>query len=88
MHTLRKSPCFGDFACVPVWTVVAASILVRYKSGRSGKPHLALSCDVGTGRIHRDSAALFRCKSGTGPSPGITSASPGIVVVIAALDYI
>ena len=67
---------------------VAASILVRYKSGHFGKPLLALSCDAGTGRIHRDSAALFRCKSGTGPSPGITSASPGIVLVIASLDYI
>ena len=41
---------------------------------------------VGTGRVHRDSEALCRCKSGTGPSPGITSASPGIVFVIAALD--
>ena len=51
---------------------------------------LAHSCDSGTCRIHRGSAALFRCKSGTGPSPGpgITSASPGIVLVIAALDYI
>ena len=49
---------------------------------------LALSRDVGTGRVHLDSEALCRCKSGTGPSPGITSASPGIVLVIAALDYI
>ena len=62
--------------------------MVSPKSGLSRKPLLALSCDAGTCRIHRDSAALFRCKSGTGPSPGITSASPGIVVVIAALDYI
>ena len=44
--------------------------------------------DVGTVRVHRDSAALFRCKSGTGSRPGITSASPSIVVVIAALHYI
>ena len=52
------------------------------------KVFLALSRDVGTVRVHRDSAALFRCKSGTGPRPGITSASPSIVVVIAALHYI
>ena len=52
------------------------------------KGFLALSRDVGTVRVHRDSAALFRCKSGTGPRPGITSASPSIVVVIAALHYI
>ena len=49
---------------------------------------LALSHDVGTVRVHRDSTALCRCKSGTGPSPGITSASPSIVSVIAALDEI
>ena len=66
----------------------AASILVRYKYGRSRKIFLALSRDVGTVRVHRDSTALFRCKSGTGPRPGITSASPSIVVVIAALHYI
>ena len=52
------------------------------------KGFLALSRDVGTVRVHRDSTALFRCKSGTGPRPGITSASPSIVVVIAALHYI
>ena len=52
------------------------------------KAFLALSRDDGTVRVHRDSDALCRCKSGTGPSPGITSASPGIVLVIAALDYI
>ena len=46
----------------------------------------AASRDVGTGRVHRDSEALCRCKGGTGPRPGITSASPGIVFVIAALD--
>ncbi|MDC0525856.1 hypothetical protein OAO87_02560, partial [bacterium] len=28
---------------------------------------LALSRDVGTVRVHRDSEALRRCKSGTGP---------------------
>ena len=52
------------------------------------KAFLALSRDDGTVRVHRDSEALCRCKSGTGPSPGITSASPGIVLVIAALDYL
>ena len=54
-------------------------------NGPFGKP---FSRDDGTVRVHRDSEALCRCKSGTGPSPGITSASPGIVLVIAALDYI
>ena len=63
----------------------AASILVRYKYGRSRK---LFSRDVGTVRVHRDSTALCRCKSGTGPRPCITSASSSIVVVIAALDYI
>ena len=62
--------------------------MVRYKYGRSRKIFLALSRDVGTVRVHRDSVALFRCKSGTGPRPGITSASPSIVVVIVALHYI
>ena len=52
------------------------------------KAFLALSRDVGTVRVHRDSTALCRCKSGTGPRPCITSASPSIVLVIAALDYI
>ena len=52
------------------------------------KAFLALSRDVGTVRVHRDSTALCRCKSGTGPTPCITSASSSIVVVIAALDYI
>ena len=52
------------------------------------KAFLALSRDVGTVRVHRDSTALCRCKSGTGPRPCITSASSSIVVVIAALDYI
>ena len=67
---------------------MAASILVSDKNGPFGKIVLALSRDVGTVRVHRDSAALFRCKSGTGPRPGITSASPSIVFVIAALHYI
>ena len=62
--------------------------MVRYKNETFPKAFLALSRDVGTVRVHRDSEALCRCKSGTGPSPGITSASPGIVLVIAALDYI
>ena len=53
-----------------------------------GKIFLALSRDVGTVRVHRDSIALFRCKSGTGPRPGITLASPSIVFVIVALHYI
>ena len=66
----------------------AASILVRCKNGRSRGIFLALSRDVGTVRVHRDSTALCRCKSGTGPRPCITSASPSIVLVIAALDYI
>ena len=52
------------------------------------KALLALSRDDGTVCFHRDSEALCRCKSGTGPSPGITSASPSIVSVIAALDEI
>ncbi len=55
------------------------------KNGRSRK---LFSRDDGTVRVHRDSEALCRCKSGTGPSPGITLASTGIVLVIAALDYI
>ena len=67
-------------------TSQATFILVRDKNGRFGKIFLALSRDVGTGRVHRDSEALCHCKSGTGPRPGITSASPGIVFVIAALD--
>ena len=52
------------------------------------KAFLALSRDVGTVRVHRDSTALCRCKSGTGPRPCITSASSRIVLVIAALDSI
>ena len=36
----------------------------------------------------RASYALRRCKSGTGLTSGITSASPGIVLVIAALSLI
>ena len=67
---------------------MAAYILVRDKNGRFGKIFLALSRDVGTVRVHRDSTALFRCKSGTGPRSGTTSASPSIVVVIAALHSI
>ena len=52
------------------------------------KLFLALSRDVGTVRVHRASDALRRYKSGTGPSSGITSAAPGIILVIAALSLI
>ena len=48
----------------------------------------ALSRHVGTVRVHRDSEALCRCKSGTGPSSGITSAPLGIVVFVAALGLL
>ena len=48
----------------------------------------AASRDVGTVRVHRDSEALCRCKSGTGPRPGIMSASSGSVFIIAALDHL
>ena len=61
---------------------------MRYKYGRSRKIFLALSRDVGTVRVHRDSEALCRCKSGTGPRPGIMSASSGSVFIIAALDHL
>ena len=71
-----------------MWPHVAASILVRYKNGPFGKIFLALSRDVGTVRVHRDSEALCRCKSGTGPRPGIMSASSGSVFIIAALDHL
>ena len=37
---------------------------------------------------HRASDALSRCKSGTGLSSAITSAAPGIILVIAALSLI
>ena len=62
--------------------------MVRYKYGPFGKIFLALSRDVGTVRVHRDSEALRRCKSGTGPRPGIMSASSGSVFIIAALDHL
>ena len=52
------------------------------------KLFLALSRDVGTGSCHRASDALHRCKSGTGLASGITSAAPGIILVIAALSLI
>ena len=49
---------------------------------------LALSRDVDTGSCHRASDALRRYKSGTGLTSGITSAAPGIILVIAALSLI
>ena len=52
------------------------------------KLFLALSRDVDTGSSHRASDALRRCKSGTGLSSAITSAAPGIILVIAALSLI
>ena len=52
------------------------------------KAFLALSRDDGTVRVHRDSEALCRCKSGTGPRPGIVPASSGSVSVIAALSHL
>ena len=67
---------------------MAASISSSYKSGRFGKFFLAQSRDVDTGSCHRASAALRRCKSGTGLASGITSAAPGIILVIAALSLI
>ena len=53
-----------------------------------GATSLALSRDVGTGSCHRASDALRRCKSGTGLTSGITSAAPGIILVIATLSLI
>ena len=61
---------------------------MRYKNGPFGKIFLALSRDVGTVRVHRDPEALCRCKSGTGPRPGIMSASSGSVFIIAALGHL
>ena len=52
------------------------------------KAFLALSRDVDTGSCHRASDALRRYKSGTGLTSGITSAAPGIILVIAALSLI
>ena len=43
---------------------------------------------TGTVRVHRDSEALCRCKSGTGPRPGIKSASSGNVSIVAALGHL
>ena len=60
----------------------------RCKSGRSRNFFSALSRDVGTVRVHRASDALRRYESGTGLSSGITSAAPGIILVIAALSLI
>ena len=40
------------------------------------------------GATSRASDALRRCKSGTGLASGITSAAPGIILVIAALSLI
>ena len=44
--------------------------------------------DVDTGSCHRASDAPRRYKSGTGLASGITSAAPGIILVIAALSLI
>ena len=52
------------------------------------KLFLALSRDVDTGSCHRASDALRRYKSGTGLTSGITSAAPGMILVIAALFLI
>ena len=52
------------------------------------KAFLAQSRDVDTGSCHRASDALRRYDSGTGLSSGITSAAPGIILVIAALSLI
>ena len=52
------------------------------------KAFLAQSRDVDTGSCHRASDALRRYKSGTGLTSGITSAAPGIILVIAALSLI
>ena len=49
---------------------------------------MARSRDVGTVRVHSASDALRRYKSGTGLTSGITSAAPGIILVIAALSLI
>ena len=50
---------------------------------------LALSRDVDTGSCHRAADVLRRrYKSGTGLTSGITSAAPGIILVIAALSLI
>ena len=48
----------------------------------------AASRDVGTVRVHCDSEALFRCKSDTGPRPGIKSVSSGSVSIVAALGHL
>ena len=66
----------------------AASILVSPKRRTFPKLFLALSRDVDTGSCHRASDALRRYKSGTGLASGITSAAPGIILVIAALSLI
>ena len=68
--------------------VSAPSVSGRDKRGTFPKPFLALSRDVDTGSCHRASDALRRCKSGTGLASGITSAAPGIILVIAALSLI
>ena len=63
----------------------AASISSSPKSGRNAR---LFSRDVDTGSCHRASDALRRYKSGTGLTSGITSAAPGIILVIAALSLI
>ena len=67
---------------------LAPSISSSCKSVTFPKLFLALSRDVDTGSCHRASDALRRCKSGTGLASGITSAAPGMILVIAALSLI
>ena len=75
--------------CVPQPASAAPSVSGRCnKAGQNRNPFLALSRDVGTVRVHRASDALRRYKSGTGLASGITSAAPGIILVIAALSLI
>ena len=52
------------------------------------RPPPSISRDVDTGSCHRASDALRRYKSGTRLTSGITSAAPGIILVIAALSLI
>ena len=52
------------------------------------KAFLVQSRDVDTGSCHLASDALRRYKSGTGLSSGITSAAPGIILVVASLSLI
>ena len=69
-------------------TLTAASISGSSTKRTFPKRFLAQSRDVDTGSCHRASDALHRYKSGTGLASGITSAAPGIILVIAALSLI